>query len=162
MITEFLITYTNAKVLLLERSGNDDFSSIIKINHNRKIHMIGKEKIVEPAYYKDLGYSFCVIDYGTSWRAEEYHFLQCDLKVFIGGGAIWQQKDWKIIKNWLKEKEINTKSFRFLMNLYNDPKCSLKNELSVKIYGIGYEPDLFQPSLKTVNILKEVLFCCIV
>ena len=48
------------------------------------------------------------------------------------------------------------------MNLYDNPKRLLKNELSVNIYGIGYESDLFQPSLKTVNILKEVLFCCIV
>ncbi len=161
MIAEFLRTYTNTKVLLLERSGNDDFSSI-KINHNSKIHMIGKEGIVEPAYYKSSGYSFCVIDYGLNWKTQEYHFLQCDLKIFIGGRAIWQQKDWQIIKSWLKEKEINNKSFRFLMNLYDNPKRLLKNELSVNIYGIGYESDLFQPSLKTVNILKEVLFCCIV
>ena len=161
MIAEFLRTYTNTKVLLLERSGNDDFSSI-KINHNSKIHMIGKEGIVEPAYYKSSGYSFCVIDYGLNWKTQEYHFLQCDLKIFIGGRAIWQQKDWQIIKSWLKEKEINNKSFRFLMNLYDNPTRLLKNELSVNIYGIGYESDLFQPSLKTVNILKEVLFCCIV
>lgn len=163
LLAEFLYTFTRKKVIVLEHNRKNDFNKLIKKTQKEDefiyhgVQYVTSEGRVEPAYYKNLKYNFCILDLGHIWEQEKLELLRCDLKIIIGGSAPWQKQAWEILGQFLNSEIEDISSYRFIINLQDTSDKDICKNIPTKPFTLGYEPDLSKISTKTVSLFCQLL-----
>lgn len=162
ILTGFLKAYYGESTLFVEVCRNGSLHRMFDVeNTNQSIvrHGIAYHLgagLEEVSQIRNVGYSFCILDFGSDYGYAKEHFMNCDIKITVGVSAVWQQQMWASAKEIIKDvKDCST--FCFIVN-FGDISDKIKSSLlPAETYQMPYEPDFMRISENTVKLFRKII-----
>ena len=122
------------------------------------VHYFKQVKYEELSLLFNQDFDYYILDFGAGTFELLHEFLRCDYKIVLGSLTEW--KIHKLLEVYDYMKEIDMIHSIFFVSVFGqayDGKY-ISGKLSIKPYLLGYEPDPFLISKKTIKLFDHIIW----